>query len=298
MTLISVLRGVGNRVYDHGFSIYRLCYGAFKAYTDRAERQLLRMTLSGGAVVVDAGANIGIYSQFLSRCVGPTGVVHSFEPSRENFTRLQSAMRKLANVRLSQAAVGEYSGKSKLYVSDRLNVDHRTYRTEGDSRRAVPIDIVALDDYFKPGERVDLIKMDIQGYELHALRGANRVLADNPNAKLLLEFWPYGLNQAGASWLELIDTLQIKNMSVFQITTRGVVPFRSEFVRETPECYMNLFASSKQLLKRAGAQFSYYLILACCFIFTCLRVIPSHHLTKRQCQPRFFDSSVADAQLL
>ena len=73
--------------------------------------------------------------------------------------------------------------RSKLYVSGHLNVDHRTYATEGDSRRIVPIDIIALDDYFKPGQRVDLIKMDIQGYELHALRGASRVLADNPDTK-------------------------------------------------------------------------------------------------------------------
>ena len=33
----------------------------------------------------------------------------------------------------------------------------------------LPIEIVALDYYFEPGERVDLIKMDIQGYDLHAL---------------------------------------------------------------------------------------------------------------------------------
>lgn len=244
MAAVSLLRGVGNRAYEYAFPIYHLCYRAFKAYTDRAERQVLRGILSAGAVVVDAGANIGAYSQFLSRCVGPTGVVHSFEPSPENFRRLQSATRRLANVRLSQAAVGECSGRSKLYVSDQLNVDHRTYATEGDSRPAVQIDIIALDDYFKPGQRVDLIKMDIQGYELHALRGANRVLADNSAAKLLLEFWPYGLEQAGANWLELIDTLQTKNMSVSQITNYGLVPFRSNSVRVTPEWYVNLFASS------------------------------------------------------
>ncbi len=184
MPFASLLRGVGNRAYDHAFPLYVLCYRVFKAYTDRTERQLLRSILPAGAVAVDAGANIGVYSQFLSRCVGPTGVVHSFEPSPENFKRLQSGTRKLANVRLSQAAVGERSGRSKLYVSDHLNVDHRTYATEGDSRRIVPIDIMALDDYFKPGQRVDLIKMDIQGYELHALRGASRVLADNLNAKI------------------------------------------------------------------------------------------------------------------
>jgi len=205
----------------------------------------LKRTLCEGAVVVDAGANIGIYSQFLSRCVGPTGVVHSFEPSPENFRRLQSATRKLINVRASQVAVGECSERSKLYVSNYLNVDHRTYATKGDSRRAVAIDIIALDDYFKPGERVDLIKMDIQGYELHALRGANRVLADNPTAKLLLEFWPYGLKQAGANWLELIDTLQSTNMAIYQVTNDGPVPFRSDSVSESPEGYVNLFASPK-----------------------------------------------------
>src|SRR6266480_7026796 len=139
MSAVSVLRRAGNKVYEHAFPIYRPLYAAYKAYADRAERELFRQVLSPGAVVVDAGANIGIYSQFLSRCVGTTGVVHSFEPSPENFERLESATRKLGNVRLRQAAVGESSGTSKLYLSDKLNVDHRAYASEGDSRRAVPI---------------------------------------------------------------------------------------------------------------------------------------------------------------
>src|SRR5689334_15835964 len=133
MPLISLLRGFGNRVYDRAFPIYRSCYRAFKAYADRAERQLLRRVLSAGDIGVDAGANIGIYSQFLARCVSATGVVHSFEPSPDNFKRLQSATRKLANVRLSQAAIGECSGRAKLYLSNKLNVDHRTYATQGNS---------------------------------------------------------------------------------------------------------------------------------------------------------------------
>ena len=139
--------------------------------------------------------------------------------------------------------MGECSRRSKLYLSDKLNVDHRTYATEGDPRRDVPIDIIALDDYFKRGQRVDLIKMDIQGYEFHALRGAGRVLAENPNTKLLLEFWPYGLKQAGTNWIELIDTLERQNMAVCQITRYGLVPFRSESVSESHDWYVNLFVS-------------------------------------------------------
>jgi FkbM family methyltransferase len=243
MSAGSVLRAVGNKFYQHAFPIYRLFYRAFKVYTDRAERQLLRRILFEGAVVVDAGANIGIYSEFLSRCVGSTGVVHSFEPSPDNFKRLYAATRKLSNVRLSQAAVGDQSGKSELYLSDKLNVDHRAYMAAGDSRRTVPIEIVALDDYFKPGERVDLIKMDIQGYELHALRGANRLLEDNPDIKLLIEFWPYGLKQAGVSWADLIAALEQKGMVIRQVSSDGLVPFHPGSTSESAGWYVNLFAS-------------------------------------------------------
>ncbi len=168
MSATSVLRRAANKVYQRAFPVYRPFYAAYKAYADRAERVLLRKIVFQGAVVVDVGANIGIYSQFLSRCIGPTGLVHSFEPSPDNFRRLSAATRDLSNVRLTQAVVGERSGDCKLYVSDKLNVDHRAYKADGDSRRAVPTQMVALDDYFKPSQRVDLIKMDIQGYELHA----------------------------------------------------------------------------------------------------------------------------------
>jgi FkbM family methyltransferase len=234
---------VGNQLYKYAFPLYRQAYRAFKVYTDRAERRLLRETLFSGAVVVDAGANIGIYSEFFSRCVGPNGAVHSFEPSPESFKRLRSATRKLPNVRLSQAAVGERGGKSELYLSHLLNVDHRAYKAPGDSRVSIPIQMVALDDYFRPGERVDLIKLDVQGYEHHALRGAKRVLADTPNVKLLLEFWPYGLKQAGANWIDLIAALEGEGMVIRQVSSEGLIPFHADSASERADWYVNLFVS-------------------------------------------------------
>jgi FkbM family methyltransferase len=242
MSATSVLCRAANKVYHRAFPIYRPLYAAYKTYADRAERALLRKILFQGAVVVDVGANIGIYSQFLSQCVGLTGLVHSFEPSPDNFRRLSAATRDLSNVRLTQAVVGEKSGECKLYISDKLNVDHRAYKAEGDSRRAVPTEMVALDDYFKPGQRVDLIKMDIQGYELHALRGTQRVLQENPNVNLLLEFWPAGLKQAGVRWEELVEMLQGLNMNLTLVRTHGLVPFDARDIRNDISWYVNVFA--------------------------------------------------------
>jgi FkbM family methyltransferase len=242
MSTTSLLRRAANKVYERAFPIYRPLYAAYKTYADRAERELLRKILFQGAVVADVGANIGIYSQFLSRCVGPTGLVHSFEPSRDNFRRLSAATRDVSNVRLTQAAVGERSGPCELYVSDKLNVDHRAYKADGDSRRAIPIQMIALDDYFKPGQRVDLIKMDIQGYELHALRGAQRVLQENPGINLLLEFWPAGLAEAGVRWKEVVEMLQRLSMNLSVVRTYGLVPFDARAVRNDVSWYVNVFA--------------------------------------------------------
>jgi len=89
MAAVSLFREAGNKLYEHAFPIYRVCYRGFKAYTDRAERQVLKNILSAELSWSTPGANIGIYSQFLPAVVGPTGVVHSFEPSPENFRRLQ-----------------------------------------------------------------------------------------------------------------------------------------------------------------------------------------------------------------
>lgn len=237
---------LGNELYKFAFPVYRPLYSVFKKYTDRAERKLMAGRLSNGCVVVDVGANIGTYSQFFLRCVGPSGLVHSFEPDPQNFARLRVALSHFSNVRLNQLAVSDKTGASILYVSDDLNVDHRAYPTAGETRRTLSIESTTLDDYFRPGERVDLIKMDIQGFELHALRGAQRVLEDNPAVKLLLEFWPYGLKQAGGSAEAFVSFLADRDFSIFLPRNSGLVRCdRPPADSSNSKSYINLFAEKE-----------------------------------------------------
>jgi FkbM family methyltransferase len=243
MSLAYLGRYVGNKLYDTAFPVYRPLYRDYKSYVDRAERELLARHLSPEAVVVDAGANIGIYTQFLSRCVGPRVKIHSFEPSPANFARLTEALSHFSNVRLNQLAVGDRSGDVLLYISENLNVDHRVYATEGVARKTLTVRSIRLDDYFPPGARVDLIKMDIQGYEFHALCGAERVLADNPKVALLFEFWPFGLAKSGASAQSLLRFLHSRGFSTFLPEKNGLVDCQNPLVdSNNPAKYLNLFA--------------------------------------------------------
>lgn len=244
-------RYLGNVIYKTAFPVYRLLYRAFKIYSDREERALLRNYLVPGSIVVDGGANIGIYTQFLSNCVEPGGTVHSFEPSPDNYRRLRETLMEYPNVKLNQLVLADRGGETLLYLSDDLNVDHRAYSSEGTDRESIAVGSTSLDDYFKPGERVDLIKLDIQGYELHALRGAERVLADNPEINLLLECWPYGLKQAGASVAELICFLSERGFSVSRAMHGGLIACDDEVPHgEGRLSYCNLFAKRVPPIKR------------------------------------------------
>jgi len=171
-------------------------------------------------------------------------MVHSFEPDSTNFSHLTKSLGGRENVRLNRAALSNLSGTAALYLSESLNVDHRTYPTGGESRRMTMIESVALDDYFKIGERVDFVKIDIQGFEFHALQGAERVLKENQDIKLLLEVWPYGLALAGASFELLCALLKHHGFELFLVEKDGLRSWPDIiWDASDPKVYFNVFAT-------------------------------------------------------
>lgn len=212
MNVTKQFLALGNRLFVDAYPLYRLLYRVYKGISDREERTYLRDAVRSGMTVVDIGAGIGTYTRLLSRLVGTGGSVYAFEPSPINYARLETSSAGLENVSTIQAAVGDRTGTAGLYLSDLANVDHRTYDSK-EGRRRIDISVVRLDDYFPPGQRIDFIKIDVQGYELSVLRGAQRVFRENPGVRLLMEFWPHGLAQAGVQSDELLMHLVALGMS-------------------------------------------------------------------------------------
>ncbi len=151
-----------------------------------------------GQTVVDVGANIGYYTLLLARQVGNEGRVFAFEPDPTNFAILEKnvELNGYRNVTLERLAVSNTNGFVKLLWNDANHGDHRIGAVESDLP-GIEVRTVRLDDYFSGHEgSIDVIKMDIQGAEYHAVLGMQHLLARQPQLKLVTEFWPAGLADA------------------------------------------------------------------------------------------------------
>lgn len=152
--------------------------GAYEPFTLDAIAHYLRP----GMTAYDVGAHIGYVTLYLARVVGPTGRVVAFEPLPANRERLRENLRlngAPAWVQLVPAAVGEASGTQLFRPSASASMgmllgsaqQHEMAQTD------IQVQVLALDEFAAgPELSPDLVKMDIEGGELAALRGMRRLL--------------------------------------------------------------------------------------------------------------------------
>ena len=77
----------------------------------------------------------------------------------------------------------------------------------------IEIKTVRLDDFLQGQEGFDLLKMDIQGHEFHALKGMGDLL-NQGSLTMVMEFWPEALKEAGVDPLELLGYLSSKEFEM------------------------------------------------------------------------------------
>jgi FkbM family methyltransferase len=166
-----------------------------------------------GDVFLDVGANIGWFSIIGARLVGASGKVYAVEPEPENLGLLHKniALNACDNVDVIAAAAGERQLMARLYKSNDNQGDHRLELTS-DRADWIDVPVQTLDDVLSGETRpVGVVKMDTQGSEVAALRGMKCILERSPMARLVLEFWPYGLSRCGYSVDDLAQILLRRN---------------------------------------------------------------------------------------
>jgi FkbM family methyltransferase len=203
---------------------------------ERGTAQALGRLVEPSALVIDIGANIGAHTLRLARLVGPHGRVLAFEPTDFAFQKLQRNLAlnpELASrVEVFHCFLTEASDVAvprAIYSSWPLNGGEDLHAKH--LGHAMPTETAtarSLDDVLAlyPDRRVQLVKLDVDGFECSVLRGAREMLRE-ARPIFVMELAPYVLEERGASLSELLSFF-IPNGYVLFAEQGGRLPSTAE----------------------------------------------------------------------
>lgn len=161
--------------------------------------ELYRDNLSSGNVVLDIGANVGIYSLLGADIIGDQGKVYAFEPSSITYNTLLEniSLNGFKNISAHQLALSDQSGKLKLAKPTNAKLTHEyadmfnylDYSSKGESSDSDFVDVLTVDEFVSSHNitKVDFIKIDIEGAELLCFKGAKNLLVSENKPVILFE---------------------------------------------------------------------------------------------------------------
>lgn len=216
----------GLRVGEHTLALDLSEDAERRMYTgvyERSEFEVLAALVRPGGSCIDAGANIGLVTVLLAGLVGSRGRVLALEPSPLVLDRLRATTAALDHVTVVATAVGDSPGELPLDVSGATHA-HATLRGGGltaGGPKAVVVPVARLDDLARAHgfDAVDLLKVDVEGWEKPVLDGAGELLANGRVGAVLFE--------ANPQWGPVpdVDALRAHGYRVFRIASvsRGPV---------------------------------------------------------------------------
>jgi FkbM family methyltransferase len=203
------------------------------------ELDLVPLALREGETALDIGANFGIYAYHMSRAVGKTGKVYSFEPVPFTFATLRIIARLLGfshNVELIEKGCGDQNGTitfavpvqtsgafstGQAYIGRRNdNRAGREAQVRWAATKDVAAEIVRLDDFLPEIKDLSLVKADIEGAELFCFRGAEKIISKHLPT-IICEINPWFLEGFNVKLEELLNFFFEKGYQIFQYVNDG-----------------------------------------------------------------------------
>lgn len=152
--------------------------------------------LTPSSVVLDIGANFGLYTVVAANVIRHYGRIYAFEGNPQTFDLLQRSVyanRLLVNpnVILVNALVSNHSGRGQLnYEPNRVGAATMRDITQLSGHwRSVEAEMVTIDGFLPAGLSVDLVKIDVEGHEPFVLKGMERTIANSPGVRVIIEFF-------------------------------------------------------------------------------------------------------------
>jgi FkbM family methyltransferase len=187
----------------------------------------LNRFLRQGMTVLDLGAHHGFYTLLASKRIGNTGTVFSFEPSarERKALRLHLKLNRCKNVAVQEMALGDQNTDSDLYVVEDWAAGCNSLRPPDVPARTSPVSVhvVRLDDWLAEQriDRVDFIKLDVEGAELSILKGAQGLLKGASRPVILSEVQDVRTLPWGYRARDIVTTLEQSRYQWFQLSPQG-----------------------------------------------------------------------------
>jgi FkbM family methyltransferase len=190
------------------------------------EAVFLTSVLRDGGTFIDVGANIGYFTLLASAIVGPSGRVFAVEPEPRNVEILRANVwrNRAWNVRILPLAAQAETGYVGLRLSAVNRGDHQVVDASTHTGALVP---AARLDELLDGMAVDVVKIDVQGVDHQVVEGLEGVLAQNPKAVLMCEFWLTGMEERGIDPRTVIERYAQLGLRVGLLGYAGAVSHAS-----------------------------------------------------------------------
>ena len=188
--------------------------------------------LSTQSIVLDVGANFGYYSVIASKKCSQ-GAVHAFEPDKSNYAVLVSNVleNSASNFFAINAAISDEVGEL-AFSSNPVHRGKSGVALVGEqSDYTVPC--MTIDDYCARNniEVVDVIKIDVEGFEPKVLLGAKTTIMNSPKVRVFVEFNPDSLKSVGLdtqAFFGAAESCGLKAVSIIDESSHSVYPFTQE----------------------------------------------------------------------
>jgi FkbM family methyltransferase len=210
----------GNKFYIDPISDFGLKLMKHNSYEVSMTNQIKKL-LGKNDVFIDLGANEGFFSIVAGQLIGRDGVVIAIEPQQRLWEIIVKnvEVNKLSNVMLLPYGIGCSQGEAEMHFYPSLNSGAsslaKSFNFKVSLRRfrkaiysTSKISIQTLDHIIpKSINNIKLIKIDIEGFEFEALKGAQNLLSRGQIENLLIEIHPEALNSMGESEKSIDDLL-------------------------------------------------------------------------------------------
>jgi FkbM family methyltransferase len=175
--------------------------------------------LKQGGIMLDIGANIGWYTLVMAKECGLK--IYSFEPDPFNFSVLKKNIKnnQITGVEVFQNAIADRETKMKLHLYKSYNSGRHSLIDHGKTGKFVEVDTITIDGFMEKhglsAEPVELFKIDIEGFEMAAFRGAKETL--KRCRYIFSEFSPeimLSIQEDPAGFTELFENLGYKAFNI------------------------------------------------------------------------------------